>query len=142
MKSAASAQSNLVQQSERFIEKANKLLAKKQSRKSSFFSRLIHWGYDKKESKILGVYHSLCPSLQEVCSQYSDELQELAKEIERNQSDGFSFIILLKLSYCLHQSRSYFLEELQDQSKRLKFSVDSEIAKVKAALKFNQVKRF
>ena len=118
----------------KYLRKAAKLLINKSK------SRWLSWlkGYEKKSGKYLNIFEQLIPELQESCMEISNELECTFMGIRRSQTTLISYLLLLKLSFCLHSSKSYLYEDVLDETKKLKYTLEAEKKKLEAGKVFNR----
>lgn len=138
MKKAVSSE-ELQRESEKFIQKSSKLLAKIEASSSKgVLGRIMTWSRDRKTAKYLRIHDRIVPAIIQASSRYQREVDELRDTLLLRQEVSLCYIILQQLICCLVQSRMYVLEDILNAAKQIKYAMLSELLALKQKYLFNQ----
>ena len=118
----------------KYLKKASKLLTNKS--RSPWLSWLK--GYDKKSCKYLNIFKQVIPKLQDRCIEISNKLECTELDIRRSQATLLHYLVLLRLSCCLYNSKSFLYEDILDECKKLSVRMGGEMKQIKAGQMFNK----
>jgi hypothetical protein len=130
----------LEKDSENLSKKAKKRLSQDANSAQSLVQKLIHWQRKRKLDKIITLLDNLFPKLKSTEKDVHRWLDSVHERKELLHNRGKALICDLEHQISTHQHNLDFLDEVINDINKLDYDIVNEMAEVKAAYQFNQVR--